>query len=185
MAIDRFVNENEFLSNFYKCEVVYDGIKYRSSEHAYQAAKSNDYEVKLRIASLDTAREAKAMGKRIEVRKNWEDVKLYVMETILREKFRNTDLIKKLLNTGNEELIEGNFWGDTFWGIFNGNGENHLGKLLMKVRSYLSKNKCRKCGNELDTKSKMKHYEVCQICFARDYTEFCDKWVETGHEDIR
>ena len=40
-------------------------------------------------------------------------------------------------DTNNEELIEGNTWNDTYWGVCNGRGQNHLGKILMKVRSLL------------------------------------------------
>ena len=60
------------------------------------------------------------------------------MLTGLRYKFSNPDLKEKLLATGNEELVEGNWWGDQYWGICDGIGKNKLGKLLMKVRKELA-----------------------------------------------
>lgn len=59
------------------------------------------------------------------------------MEDLLRLKFSNREVANLLILTGDEELIEGNWWGDKFWGIYNGEGENHLGKLLMKIRGEL------------------------------------------------
>ena len=58
---------------------------------------------------------------------------------LLRRKFENPELRAKLLATGNTELIEGNTWGDTFWGaeLRTGRGQNMLGKLIMKVRAEL------------------------------------------------
>jgi predicted NAD-dependent protein-ADP-ribosyltransferase YbiA (DUF1768 family) len=57
----------------------------------------------------------------------------------VKDKFsRNPELRVKLLNTGDLQLVEGNYWGDTFWGVCNGKGENHLGKILMRVRKELA-----------------------------------------------
>lgn len=64
-------------------------------------------------------------------------MKLRVMELLLRQKFQIPELGAKLLSTGSAELVEGNHWGDTFWGVYNKVGHNHLGKLLMKIRSEL------------------------------------------------
>jgi hypothetical protein len=63
------------------------------------------------------------------------------MESLVKEKFtRDTELGAKLVATGDEELVEGNYWGDTFWGVCRGVGQNHLGKILMKVREELRSN---------------------------------------------
>lgn len=134
-----------FLSNFHPCVVIFEGINYPTTEHAYQAAKSLDWHDRNHIAALPTPGLAKRAGRRIEIRKDWEDVKLSVMEKILRTKFNSswkaTDeqrtLAKKLRETGSRTLVEGNTWGDTFWGVCNGKGENHLGRLLMNVRHSL------------------------------------------------
>jgi DNA adenine methylase len=135
--IDSFSGENRFLSNFWQTAIVYEGQEYPSTEHAYQAAKSLDLTVRRAVAATPTAAEAKALGRRIAMRTDWEQVKLQVMEDVLRQKFANPDLHEKLIATENSELTEGNTWGDRFWGVCNGVGENHLGKLLMKIRDDL------------------------------------------------
>ena len=62
------------------------------------------------------------------------------MFDLVLEKFKqNPELKQKLLETGNQELIEGNTWNDTFWGVCNGQGQNWLGKILMLARSELNK----------------------------------------------
>lgn len=180
MAIDKFEGDNRFLSNFYFCEVVYDGIKYITVEHAYQASKTENRELKLRFAEISSPKDAKRFGRKIDVRKDWDDIKLQVMEDLLRLKFQDKDLLKKLLATGTEELIEGNTWNDRFWGVCGGNGENHLGKLLMKIRDEFKDVYCRKCGEELDRQACEKKYEVCSVCFGKDYQEFCAEWVKAG-----
>lgn len=82
--------------------------------------------------------ELKAWGKTVDLRSDWSEVRLQVMEDILRIKFSQEQFKQKLLATGNEELVEGNWWHDKFWGQCPvGTGENHLGKLLMKIRKEL------------------------------------------------
>jgi predicted NAD-dependent protein-ADP-ribosyltransferase YbiA (DUF1768 family) len=77
----------------------------------------------------------KAFGKTIILRPDWNDVKLKIMENLLRQKFKKgSELGDKLVETFPKILIEGNTWNDTFWGICNSVGKNHLGKLLMKIR---------------------------------------------------
>jgi predicted NAD-dependent protein-ADP-ribosyltransferase YbiA (DUF1768 family) len=58
------------------------------------------------------------------------------MGFLVRQKFREPKLRELLAGTRNAELIEGNYWGDRFWGVYvgDGKGENHLGKILMQVR---------------------------------------------------
>ncbi len=74
------------------------------------------------------------------LRAEWESMKLDVMEACVRDKFtRNADLRRRLLETGDAELVEGNTWGDRFWGVCDGEGENHLGRVLIKVRGELRK----------------------------------------------
>ncbi|GJQ27182.1 MAG: hypothetical protein HBSAPP02_22140 [Phycisphaerae bacterium] len=141
-AIDSFSGEYRYLSNFWLAAVTYEGKRYPSVEHAYQAAKTLDVGERARIAGLATASEAKRAGRGLRVRVDWEQVKLGVMEQCVRDKFLNhADLGAKLLATGEAELVEGNDWGDRFWGVCEGRGENHLGKILMKVRSELRRGK--------------------------------------------
>lgn len=126
-----------FLSNFYTHPVKYKGITYPTSEHAFQAWKSTDVKIRRRIAKASTPAKAKSMGRSITKRPDWDQVKRRIMLAILREKFRNPMMAGKLLSTGNAELVEGNTWGDTYWGVCGGQGENWLGHLLMIVRKDL------------------------------------------------
>lgn len=141
--IDSFTGQYRFLSNFWDCEVEFEGWKYPSVENAYQAAKSLDPEVR-QLFEEGTASNAKKMGKNLkELRPDWEEVKLSIMENLVRQKFSREDLRIKLLETWPQELVEGNYWHDNFFGICSckrkaecdGSGKNHLGKLLMKIRS--------------------------------------------------
>jgi ribA/ribD-fused uncharacterized protein len=132
--IDKFDGVYRFLSNFWPCKVSYEGVIWPSVEHAYQAAKNPSKEYREKILACNTAGKTKALGKRIDLRSDWDTYRLEVMEELLRDKFKDTELLRKLLETGSEELIEGNWWGDTFWGVCRGKGENNLGKLLMKIR---------------------------------------------------
>lgn len=138
MAITKFRNEYFFLSNMYP-EVLYiNGEMYPSAEHAFQASKSLDKDVRLGMSVCRSAKEAKEAGKLLNLRLDWEDVKVDVMYDILKAKFEDPELAQKLRDTGDEELIEENNWGDTFWGVCKGEGKNTLGQLLMKVRKEIS-----------------------------------------------
>lgn len=136
--ITLFKDDNRFLSNFYPCSIVLDGVDYPSVEHAFQAAKTRDLGIRMTMRGLGTPGKAKRFGRTIELREDWGSVKLEVMEKLVRYKFTNDwYLAERLLKTGDAKLIEGNWWGDTFWGVCMGEGENHLGKILMKVREEL------------------------------------------------
>lgn len=139
--INSFDKEYYFLSNFYPSKITFEGIEYKTVEHAFQAAKTTDNFERYTIAMMPTPGRAKQMGRSISLRPDWEEVKEGVMETCLREKFAIPELREKLLATGDEELIEGNTWNDRFWGVCNGEGKNKLGKLLMKIRKELQEAK--------------------------------------------
>ncbi len=134
-TIDRFDGEFAFLSNFWDSKVHYDGMEFRTVEHAYQAAKSLDKDERLKIRNAKTAAESKKLGQKVTLRRDWENVKLGIMLELLREKFAIPELRQLLLDTGDAELIEGNWWGDTFYGVCKGKGLNHLGRMLMLVRN--------------------------------------------------
>ena len=136
--IDRFTGEYEFLSNFYPSEVEYKGIKFPTVEHAFQAAKCKTKEEMQKFTEYETPGKAKRAGRKVDLRDGWETVKFFVMEELLRQKFSNPAMARKLLDTGGIVLVEGNHWNDTFWGVCDGKGENHLGVLLMKIRKELS-----------------------------------------------
>lgn len=105
--IDSFRGAHRFLSNFFPAEVSYEGAIYPSVENAFQAAKCMDASERTVFAVCSPA-EAKRFGRRV-----------------------------RLLATGSAELIEGNVWNDTFWGVCRGRGQNHLGRILMEVRDGL------------------------------------------------
>lgn len=137
--ITSFTGKYRFLSNFWPVCIEGEGLTYPSVEHAYQAFKSLNPEVRSFILLSPTASIAKKRGKLIELREDWDEVKLKYMREFLCQKFSNPKLSFLLFDTGNEELVEGNYWGDTYWGQCPiGTGENHLGKLLMQVRSELT-----------------------------------------------
>lgn len=134
--IESFDGKNRFLSNFYDAEIELDDETYRSVEHAYQAAKfPQSKRAPFRKEGLRAA-QAKALGKG-KGGPGWPRKSLPVMLELLRQKFHQPVFRKMLLDTGESELIEGNWWGDTFFGVCEGIGENHLGKLLMQVRTEL------------------------------------------------
>lgn len=146
--IDKFQGRWHFLSNFYPCEIEHQGIKYPSVEHYYVAMKFDDEQLidgkyytpgDLRelISKIKDPGQVKRFGRKVKLRKDWNNQKLKVMNWGVREKFKNDRLSELLLSTGDEELIEGNFWNDTYWGVCNGKGQNHLGKILMEVRNEL------------------------------------------------
>lgn len=136
--IDNFEGEYDFLSNFYNERVFYDGKWWHTSEHAYQAAKTNDPKEKYTIECAATPYIAKKRGRSLTLRKDWESAKIQIMREIVMSKFINSpELARKLIETGDAKLVEGNWWGDKFWGSCNGVGQNWLGKILMEVRSYL------------------------------------------------
>lgn len=108
-------------------------------EHQYQAAKTLDPVWIRRILAAPTPGEARRLGRQAPLRADWEQVRLGVMERLLREKFADPDLRARLLATGDALLQEGNWWHDRFWGVDErtGIGENHLGRLLMALRDEL------------------------------------------------
>jgi len=134
--IDQFEGEFRFLSNFFVAPVEFEGKVYPSSEHLYQALKTLDPEEREQVRLAPTPGASKKMGKTITLRPDWDDVKDGIMEEIIRLKFtQNPELAEKLLATGDAELIEGNWWGDVYWGICKGEGLNKLGLLLQALRS--------------------------------------------------
>lgn len=138
-TISNFSGTYRFLSNFYPCTIEYEGLVYPSVEHAYQAAKTMSTLSKLRIKNASSARDAKAIGRRVTLRGDWEEMKVNTMRQLLTIKFSNQNLKNQLLKTLPNHLIEGNTWNDTYWGACNGIGNNKLGILLMEIRTNIEK----------------------------------------------
>jgi len=142
--IDKFEGEYRFLSNFWMSPLEYNGRTFHSVEQAYQFEKCDDLVYQNAIVKAEKPWKAKKIGKKksmeelgVEIREDWEEIKLDVMRKLVTIKFKNPELRQKLINTGNAELIEGNWWNDKWWGVCNGIGENHLGKILMEVREEI------------------------------------------------
>lgn len=151
MPITSFHNEHAFLSNFYPSIIIYDGIKFPTMEHYFQALKTTDMAERIAISQATTPGRAKRMGRKITLRDDWEIIKMYIMYKGLLQKFMSEDLNPglgaKLVSTGDAILIEGNNWHDNIWGqcscdksikcIQSQPGKNYLGILLMDVRSIV------------------------------------------------
>ena len=132
--IKEFQGEYRWLSNFYHSPLEYKGVKYLNAEAAFQAQKEEGRQAE--FSNLDPS-QAKRLGRQVKLRSDWDEVKDQKMYEIVKEKFRSTNMAQMLLSTGDQELEEGNSWGDTYWGVCNGTGQNKLGKILMTVRTLL------------------------------------------------
>ena len=138
VAIRGFNGSYRFLSNFWPCVIYLDEKAYPSLEHAYQAAKTLDEEELAWIRAAPTPWSAKRRGRRVTIREDWDRIKKRIMFELVMDKFtQDESLKKKLLETGNASLVEDNTWGDTYWGKCNGEGKNHLGKILMRARKEI------------------------------------------------
>jgi len=135
--IDEFKGHHRLLSNFFESSVIYEGILYRNSEAAYKAQKCIKDEYKLNFTKLN-AKDSKILGSQVKLREDWDEVKDEIMYEIVLQKFRSTAMYSLLKSTGEQELVEGNSWGDTYWGVCKGEGKNKLGKILMRVRTELN-----------------------------------------------
>lgn len=134
--IGPFTGEYAFLSNFHPSPIVGPrGLTCPTVEHAFQAAKAMLWLDAAEIAAAETPGRAKRMGRRVMLRPDWADLRLGFMEEFVWRKFQIPDLRERLLDTGDEGLVEINTWGDTFWGVCNDVGENNLGRILMSVRA--------------------------------------------------
>lgn len=140
-TIDRFFGKYRFLSNFWPKTINFRGIDFHTNEHAYVYAKSPaEYWTQTNLQALvnSTPGEAKKIGRQVPLIEHWERAKLNVMGQLIDLKFQVGDqLAEKLIETYPCMLVEGNTWGDTYWGVCNGIGKNILGQLLMNRRQVL------------------------------------------------
>lgn len=142
--ITYFRGEHRWLSNFSGCTILAEGLVFGSAEHLYQASKCVNERDIMRFTHYASpslmASQAKQLGRQVQCRADWEEIKIPVMRHIIELKFgQNKILGKKLIDTGDAELVEGNWHDDTFWGVClkTNTGENHLGRILMDVRKSL------------------------------------------------
>lgn len=145
-------------SNFQPCKIIYQGLTFPTTEHAFMWAKAEffgDQQAKLKILQTDNPKEAQNIGREV---KNYDDtkwnaVRYQIMYDINLIKYQqNPQLAKCLLSTGMKTLVETN-GKDKIWGIglyasddrvldeSKWKGENRLGKVLMRVRQILRENK--------------------------------------------
>lgn len=140
--IEQFQGEHRWLSNFWYFEkpLRRQGLVYTTNEHFYQAMKSESLSVRTLI-SQHPSKGLKRYACQYILREDWEDIKLNVMLYGIRYKFseHNPELRQMLIDTGDIYIQEGNNWNDTFWGVNlkTGEGENNLGKIIMKVREEI------------------------------------------------
>ena len=132
--IDRFSGEHAFLSNFAVSRIEMDGLTYPTVEHAYQAAKTLNAQQRGVIRVAMTPGAAKRLGRKVDMQPDFNAKRLAVMLELVSKKFAIHELADKLIATGGEELIEGNYWNDTYWGVCQGRGLNNLGIILMHTR---------------------------------------------------
>ena len=135
-TINRFNAEFDFLSNRFTCQFVWQGLKYSNAEAAFQSSKFVD-EKQRKVFCNCSADKAALKGRELVPSADWEKKRLLIMESILTAKFKqNPSLMKRLVETGNKRLVNGNSKQETFWGVdlYSWQGENLLGKILMTIR---------------------------------------------------
>lgn len=145
--INSFNGHFVFLSNFSPHSFVdLKGVEWKTVEHFYQAAKTNDFKQKIVIAEADTPGKAKRFGQEVDLIKDWNRKKISVMYRALKMKFdQNPDIKKKLISTFAYKLVESNYWHDNYWGncfcdkCDKIRGQNYLGNILMIVRDGYTK----------------------------------------------
>lgn len=148
-SVNSFDGKWSFLSNFYDSPIhqEHNGeiIDYPTVEHAFQACKTKNWELRKEIAAAATPGRAKRAGRKLFLREDWEDIKIDVMASLIKGKFQWANLREKLLSTGDAYLEEGNTWHDNFWGNCHCEkckdiqGQNNLGKILMAERDRIRK----------------------------------------------
>lgn len=140
-VIAKFQDDNgEHLpwSNFYRFRFAVDGLEWDTVEHYFQAMKTTDASLRGTIRFAGSPKLAKRLGRQLPLRSDWEAVKIPVMRRALMHKFEvNNEMGRLLLETGDAFMVEGNTWGDRFWGAVDNVGENWLGALLMLRRAEL------------------------------------------------
>lgn len=151
-AITSFRDDFYFLSNYYTAPFTWRGVVFQSGEQAFAYAKTffatskmNEYQAD--ILNAKTPGDAKKLGRRCPIDVDeWDKNKVGYMREIVHAKFMTAgnDIVGKLIRTGATMLIEGNDWGDKFWGRVQENGKwtglNTLGVILMEERGWWSRN---------------------------------------------
>lgn len=136
-----FFEDYRWLSNFHECEIHHNGLVFGSTEAAYQAAKTLDPEVRKLFQDMKPSMAKKVGSNGVVLRPDWEDIKVQIMWEVNLDKYTRHEYLKeKLLATGTRRLEETNWWGDTYWGVCEGVGQNQLGRVLMEIRERINPN---------------------------------------------
>lgn len=140
----QFRGELAFCSNFYPHPIRFDGKLYRDVESAFQAAKTSNEDWRMRIRSASSPSEAKKIGNQCPIRENWKEIRVFVMFTLLLQKFKNPIMRRMLKNVDDSDLIELNHWHDNYWGVCTciecyekKDAHNMLGRLLQIVKRMI------------------------------------------------
>lgn len=142
--IEQFTDKYKWLSNFapYDNLLEYENISYATVEHFYVAMKTKDFDARKKIAATRNPGNVKRIGRQLVLRNDWDKIKENVMRHGLNHKFsKNNPRYRKLLiDTGDKHIQEGNYWGDTYWGVSlqSGKGQNKLGLMLMFIRNNIN-----------------------------------------------
>lgn len=137
--INEFNGQYLWLSNFWLTTITYEDIVYPSVENAFQASKYDNSDDRFQFISCSPGI-AQRLGRKAKIAdiEKWDANKDDLMKQLISQKFlKGSFLADKLLGTYNFELIDGNTWNDTYWGVCNGIGENRLGKIIMSVRAKI------------------------------------------------
>ena len=153
-GVEAFGGNKDCLSNFFPCEVVYEGMSYKSSEHAYQAEKARKCgrpDLVPKIVGAKNAFQAKQASKDIACDKKWEEQNVHLMEQIVAAKVESVPEVKAyLINTGSRPIAEAVPFS-TFWGTGLAReatlatdksrwpGQNEMGRVLEKIRADLQR----------------------------------------------
>ena len=171
--ITSFTGDHEFLSNFHEepfpmatARFVWmpppscpDRWWFNSAEHAFQAAKATTHEQAIIVVNAPSPYLATRAGRKVTCQQDWELAKRRIMLEVLLAKFGHSADLRNLLRaTGTAVLVEGNDWGDRYWGAVSVEGKgawpkdhgtpypgwpgllaghNWLGRILMMVREVL------------------------------------------------
>lgn len=162
LEISLYRGEFRFLSNFWLVDIVYGGRMWPSVEHAFQAYMTNDEAMRQKIHSMINPSDVKKESQKEDfpLRNDKEEIQLFLMSELIKRKFSVKDhpeLAYKLFLTDPLLLIEGNNWGDTYWGICGNIGYNNLGKLQMQQRENIKVfiEEVMQCHKRYDPKAKI------------------------------
>lgn len=167
-----FTDKYDFLSNMHPCKVeVCIGMTpytFTCAESAFQACKCPERVNE--FVNLD-GYQAKKLGRKVQLRPDWEQIKIDCMKAIVKAKFDQNTFLGLRLKLLKGDIVEHNTWNDTFWGVCNGTGENNLGKILMDLRGYYNPFYCLVVGSR-----GFNDYQL--MCNVLDYLLQNKKYIE-------